>query len=142
MIVAYTDGACFKNPGPMGIGVAIYRDGIRVEELSEYLGYGTNNIAEYTAVIKALETARQMGETEVHIKSDSQLIVCQLNGQYKVRDVKLMALKKEIVRLCIGLKVRFEHIPREHNRIADELSKEGAEMGRKGITNEKEVKRK
>ncbi len=131
MIVAYTDGACLGNPGPMGVGVVIYRDNVRVEELSEYIGNGTNNVAEYTAVIKALETAHSMGEMDVHIKSDSLLLVKQLNNEYKVRDPKLVLLRKEVDRLAVGLKLRFEHIPREHNKEADKLSKEGAEIGKK-----------
>jgi len=131
MIIIFTDGASLGNPGPMGIGIVIYRDGVRVEELSEYLGHGTNNIAEYSAVIKALETAHSMGETEVHVKSDSQLVVRQLNNEYKVRDLELQPLKKRVEHLCTGLKVQFEHIPREKNGEADELSKEGAELGRK-----------
>ncbi|MDD5172243.1 MAG: ribonuclease HI family protein [Candidatus ainarchaeum sp.] len=131
MIIAFTDGASLGNPGPMGIGIVIYRDGIVVEELSEYLGSGTNNIAEYNAVIKALETAHAMGESEVHVKSDSQLVIRQLNNEYKVRDPGLQILKNRVEHLCIGLTVRFEHIPREKNKEADKLSKEGAELGRK-----------
>ncbi|MEW6722523.1 MAG: ribonuclease HI family protein [Candidatus Micrarchaeota archaeon] len=131
MLVAYTDGASFGNPGPMGIGIVIYRDGIIVEELSEYIGRGTNNIAEYTAIVKALETAHAMGETEVHIKSDSQLIVRQLNGEYKVRDPGLRPLHERVLHLCRGLKAHFEHIPREHNKEADKLSKEAATLGRR-----------
>ncbi|MBU0532490.1 ribonuclease HI family protein [Candidatus Micrarchaeota archaeon] len=131
MLIIYTDGASLGNPGPMGIGIVIYREGICVEELSEYLGNGTNNIAEYTAVIKALETAHQMGEREVHIKSDSQLVIRQLNNEYKVKDLKLKPLKKRIDELCKGLKVHFEHIPREKNNEADELSKEGAKRGKR-----------
>lgn len=137
MITAFTDGASLGNPGPMGIGIVIYRDGMIVEELSEYLGHGTNNIAEYNAVIKALETAHAMGETEVHVKSDSQLVVRQLNNEYKVRDLELQPLKKRIEHLCVGLKVRFEHIPREKNKEADKLSKEAAELGRKRETGRK-----
>ncbi|HID72643.1 TPA: reverse transcriptase-like protein, partial [Candidatus Micrarchaeota archaeon] len=61
VMVAYTDGASSGNPGPMGLGVVLYKNDFRVEELSEYLGVGTNNMAEYTAIIRALETAHQMG---------------------------------------------------------------------------------
>ncbi len=89
MIIIFTDGCSLGNPGPMGIGIVMYKDNIRIEELGEYIGEGTNNIAEYTAVIKALETARSMGENEVHIKSDSQLVIRQLNNEYKVKDLKL-----------------------------------------------------
>jgi len=131
MLVIFTDGACLGNPGPMGIGVAIYRDGVRIEELSEYLGDGTNNVAEYTAVIRALETVHELGEIEVQVKSDSLLLVRQLNGEYKVRDLKLRPLKEKIDHLCRNIKVKFEHIPREHNQEADALSKEAAELGKK-----------
>jgi ribonuclease HI len=134
MLVIYTDGASLGNPGPMGIGIVVYRDGIRVEELSEYIGKGTNNIAEYTAVIKALETAHSMGEMEVHIKSDSQLVIRQLNNEYKVKDVKLKPLKKRIDKLCSNkMKVTFEHIPREKNTEADVLSKKAAKRGSKAL---------
>ncbi len=128
MLVAYTDGASMGNPGPMGIGVVIYKDGFRVEELSKYIGRGTNNIAEYSAVIKALETAHQMGEKQIHVKSDSQLVIRQLGGAYKVKDPKLKTLKRRIDRLSRGLIVSFEHIPRERNREADLLSKKGAKL--------------
>jgi ribonuclease HI len=124
MITAYTDGASSGNPGPMGIGVVLIKDGFVVEELSEYLGDGTNNIAEYTAVIKALQTVHSMGETEAHIRSDSELVVRQLNNEYKVKDPELILLKKHVEHLCIGMKVSFEHIPREKNKEADKLSKE------------------
>ncbi len=131
MLVIFTDGCCLGNPGPMGIGVVIYRDGVRVEELDEYLGGGTNNVAEYTAVIRALETAHEMGETKVHVKSDSLLLIKQLNNEYKVKDAKLKPLKRRVEELCRGLEIHFEHIPREKNSEADELSKEAAELGRK-----------
>lgn len=136
MLQIFTDGASLGNPGPMGIGVVIYRDGIRVEELAEYIGNGTNNVAEYTAVIRALETAHALGDMEAHLKSDSQLLVRQLNGEYKVRDPKLRPLKRKVEDLCYGIKVHFEHIPREHNSEADALSKEGAEIGKKRKTDE------
>lgn len=131
MLTIFTDGASLGNPGPMGIGIVIYRDGMIVEELSEFIGMGTNNVAEYTAVIKALETVHSMGEMEAHVKSDSQLIVRQLNGEYKVKDPGLRPLHERVVHLCRGLKVHFEHIPREHNGEADALSKEGAEIGKR-----------
>jgi len=126
MLTIYTDGACFGNPGPMGIGVVIYRKGAVVGEISEHIGKGTNNIAEYTAVIRALETVKSMGEKEVLVRSDSQLLVKQLNNEYKIRDAKLKPLKRKIDELCIEMKVGFEHIPREKNEEADRLSKKGA----------------
>ena len=133
MLIIYADGASLNNPGPMGIGVVVYKDNVRIEELSDYVGIGTNNVAEYTAVIRALETVHNMGELEAHIKSDSQLLVRQLNKEYKVRDQELLGLHKKLDKLCAGLKVTFEHIPREHNTEADKLSKEGAEVGRRRL---------
>jgi len=130
MLTIYTDGASLGNPGPMGIGIVIYKEGVRAEELSEYLGEGTNNIAEYTAVLRALETAFRMGEREVHLKSDSQLVVRQLNNEYKVKDEKLKEIKKKIDAIRSDMDVTFEHIPREKNEEADALSKSAATRGR------------
>jgi ribonuclease HI len=134
MLIIYTDGASLGNPGPMGIGVVIYNGENKVKELSEYLGEGTNNIAEYTAVIRALESAQSMDETDVLRRSDSQLVVRQLNNVYKVKDQKLRPLKKMIEKLCQGMEVKFEHIPREENKEADALSKEGAKRKRTNQT--------
>ena len=130
MLLIYTDGASLGNPGPMGIGIVIYKGDVRIEELSEFLGEGTNNIAEYTAVVRALETAHRLGEREVHIKSDSELVIKQLNGEYKVKDVNLRNLKRKIDELSKHLEVTFEHIPREKNEEADALSKAAAKRGR------------
>jgi len=139
-LIIFTDGASLGNPGPMGIGVVAYRNQEKVMEMSEYLGEGTNNIAEYTAVVMALEFARESGEKDVQIKADSQLIVRQLNGEYKTRDPKLRALKRKIEELRAGMDVRFEHIPREKNGEADRLSKEGADLGKtKGKTGQQKL---
>lgn len=123
MLTIYTDGACFGNPGPMGIGVVVYKGKTKVMELSEYAGEGTNNIAEYLALIRALETAKKLGEKEVHIRTDSQLLARQISGEYKVKDRKLKPLKAKADDLMLGMKVKVEHIEREKNEEADELSK-------------------
>jgi ribonuclease HI len=134
-LTIFTDGASLGNPGPMGIGVVVYLHGKKIKEISEYIGHGTNNIAEYTALIRALEFAvgfaKESGAKDVHIKADSQLIIRQMNGEYKVKDEKLKPLKRKADSLCIGLHVKFEHIPREKNEEADVLSKEAAERGKK-----------
>ena len=130
-LTIFTDGASLGNPGPMGIGVVVYEGRHKVAEFGEYIGEGTNNIAEYTAVIRALEYAKKNNAKEVHIKADSQLIVRQMTGEYKVKDEKLKPLKRNADSLCIGLHVKFEHIPREKNGEADTLSKEGAEQGKR-----------
>lgn len=127
MIIAYCDGACFGNPGPMGIGVVITRNKEKLLELSEYIGNGTNNIAEYTAVVRALEEIEKLGEKEVTIRSDSQLIIRQLNGEYKVKEPHLLELKKKVDMFRSKMKIKFEHVPREENSNADELSKQAIE---------------
>jgi ribonuclease HI len=130
-LIIFTDGASLGNPGPMGIGVVAFRHGKKIREIGEHIGNGTNNIAEYTAVIRALEFANGEGEKQVHIKSDSQLVVRQMNGEYKVKDEKLKPLKSRAEALCAGITVKFEHIPREQNSEADALSKAAAEEGEK-----------
>jgi len=123
MLIIHTDGACFGNPGPMGIGIVVYRGKKKIMEISEYVGEGTNNIAEYLALIRALEIAKRIGENEVHIKTDSELLARQINGEYRVKDRKLKPLKARVDALMRGMKVKVEHVPREQNEEADRLSK-------------------
>lgn len=123
MLTIYTDGACFGNPGPMGIGVVVYRGRTNLMEVSEYVGEGTNNIAEYLALIRALEIAKEMNEKEIHIRTDSQLIERQVKGEYKVKNPKLKPLKAKADKLMKEMKVVVEHVGREQNARADELAK-------------------
>ena len=123
MLIIYTDGACLGNPGPMGIGVVVYKGRTKLMEISEYVGEGTNNIAEYLSLIRALEIATEKEESEVHIRTDSQLIARQISGEYKVKDKKLKPLKAKVDKLTENLKVKVEHISREQNARADELAK-------------------
>ncbi|MDD5336862.1 MAG: ribonuclease HI family protein [Candidatus ainarchaeum sp.] len=124
MLTINTDGACFSNPGPMGIGVVIIKKGKIIGQISEFLGKGTNNIAEYTAVLKALEFAKKLGETEVEIRSDSQLLVKQLKGEYKLKAPHLRELKHKILEAAKGMDLNFKWVPREQNGLADKLSKD------------------
>ncbi|MEM4165819.1 MAG: ribonuclease HI family protein [Candidatus Bilamarchaeaceae archaeon] len=123
MLYVYIDGACFGNPGPMGIGVVIYKNKHKIKEISEYLGEGTNNIAEYSALIRALEEIKKFGESKALIRTDSQLLANQMSGLYKVKNHNLKILKSKADKLLQGMDVKIEHIPREHNTIADNLSK-------------------
>lgn len=129
MIIINIDGACFGNPGPMGIGILIRKDGKTILEISEFLGNGTNNIAEYTAAVRALEEVTRIAKKEEHIlvRSDSELLVNQLKGFYKVKAPHLKELNRKVVALSQQLNVKFEHVPREENEWADRLSKEGIE---------------
>ncbi len=119
----YSDGASSGNPGPAGIGAVVIVDG-KKETLSEYIGTTTNNVAEYTALIRALELAQKRGVREVEIFLDSELIVKQLNGQYRVKNKGLQPLYKRVKTLLSRFKVLgIRHIPREENKEADTLSK-------------------
>lgn len=128
-LTANIDGASFGNPGKSGIGVVI-RDhaGKVLVEHHEHLGEGTNNRAEYFALLRCIEMAEKFEADELEIRSDSQLVVSQMNGLYKIknRDIKTLAIKiREKIRNS-RLKIRLTHIPRELNKDADKLAKKGA----------------
>lgn len=136
-VIIYTDGACRGNPGPAGIGVLILNDkGENILEISEFLGNATNNIAEYKALIKALESALSMGANSVEVFTDSQLLVKQIIGEYKVKNEGLKPLYQRIK----TLERQFEgftinHVPREKNKLADKLANKGVDDGGlKGLT--------
>ena len=122
-VVANCDGGARGNPGPAGIGVTIKPPrGKVVAEISEAIGHATNNVAEYTAVKRALERARELGATEVEIVTDSKLLVEQLNGNYRVKNATLQRLHAEVRGAARAFtKVTYRHVPRERNRRADEL---------------------
>ncbi|MBI5732350.1 ribonuclease HI family protein [Candidatus Jorgensenbacteria bacterium] len=130
-LIIYTDGGSRGNPGPAAIGVVVGDPSInseRVKYYSEQIGKTTNNIAEYRAVIFALKKTKSLlggdraGETDVEIRSDSELLVSQLNGKYKVKDADLQPLFIEVWNLKQDFKsAKFNLIPREENKMADDL---------------------
>ncbi len=120
-----TDGGARGNPGPAGIGVVILdEDGKVLEEHAKYLGVTTNNQAEYQAVILGLERAVALGADEVQIVADSELMVRQMNGEYKVKnpDLAKRYLQVKNLETRLGGKVKYRHIRREQNKHADKLS--------------------
>lgn len=122
-ITVFIDGASRGNPGEAGCGVVIYGLKDAPVHLTKYLGHATNNVAEYNALIFALETLAKIGVKEVQVKSDSQLLVYQLNGKYAVKNPNI----RKLFRVYTGLAVKFDritvtHIPRELNREADRLA--------------------
>ncbi len=125
MLIAYTDGGSRGNPGPAGYGVQIIdaADGTIVAELSEALGSATNNVAEYRALLAALSWATANGIDQLHVRADSELLVKQMRGEYRVKHPGLQPLHEQARTLCrrIG-RVTFEHVRREHNREADRLA--------------------
>ena len=121
----YIDGASRGNPGESGIGVLVIRPDSTREEIREYIGRGTNNEAEYKALIKALRYLVSEDSTEVKIHTDSQLVASQMNGLWKVKDSKLRILYSEAKKLASRLSaLEIEYIPREKNTEADGLANE------------------
>lgn len=124
-LTIYTDGCSKGNPGRAGIGILIYQDNSQkpLAMLSDEIGLTTNNQAEYKALISALKYAVNVGATEVDIRSDSELIVNQIKGSYRVKKAELKPLYEEAKRLS-GLIKKFSirAIPREQNREADALA--------------------
>jgi len=124
------DGAALGNPGDAGCGAAIYdENGIVVKELSKYLGRATNNVAEYEGLLMGLEALLELGQKNVIVQSDSQLMVRQLNGEYRVKDEKLKALFDHAMRLLRRFdSYRILHVRREINKLADRLANLGIDQ--------------
>jgi ribonuclease HI len=117
------DGAARGNPGPAGAGVVIWRGNKVFEEFCEYLGKATNNQAEYRALVLALRRARELGARKVAVRSDSELLVKQLLGEYRVKNPELKVLFQQVQDLKRGFKnFTIQHVPREDNREADRLA--------------------
>ena len=127
MIRAYIDGGARGNPGPAGYGVRVEAaDGTLLAELHGGLGIATNNVAEYNGLLAALKWAVDHDEREIHIRADSELLVKQMRGEYKVKHPGLQPLYVRARLLVMELdKVVFEHVRREHNKDADRLSNLG-----------------
>src|SRR5579884_2054600 len=135
-LVAHTDGGARGNPGPSGYGVVIQdAQGQKVAALSQYLGHQTNNFAEYQALIAALEYALEHGPKALKVISDSELLVRQIKGIYKVKNPTLQDLHaraKELIRQLEWFSIG--HALREHNQEADRLANDAMDrgMGRAG----------
>jgi ribonuclease HI len=127
MVVAYIDGGARGNPGPAGYGVSIQSlEGDVLEELHGGLGIATNNIAEYNGLLAALQWAVDHDVRRVHIRADSELLVKQMRGEYKVKNAGLQPLYVRARLLAAQLDdVKFEHVRREFNKDADRLSNVG-----------------
>jgi ribonuclease HI len=126
----HTDGGARGNPGPAAIGAVIEQSGVLVHRISQTIGHTTNNQAEYQAVHAALTWVQQQGGTDVDLYADSELIVKQLRGEYKVKNkdlapwyIKCISLKNQIG------KVKFNVVRREQNTAADALVNEALDRG-------------
>jgi ribonuclease HI len=135
----FADGGSRGNPGPAGSGAVVRDDkGKIVAEVSEFLGVTTNNVAEYTGILSALETllslvtadGKDASEASVMVKMDSMLVVKQMNGEYKIKHPNLTPLAARVKELSRKFKsVSFAHVYREHNKEADRLANLAMDRG-------------
>ena len=133
-LIAYTDGGARGNPGPSGYGVVLKDEtGRKVAALSEYLGHQTNNFAEYQGLIAALEYTLEHGPKALNVISDSELLVRQIKGIYKVKNATLKDLHGRAKELIAQLEwFSIGHALREHNQEADRLANEAMDRGMSG----------
>ena len=119
----FTDGACQGNPGEAAIGIVIRENGKVVKEISKPIGQGTNNIAEYAALVYGLQEALILKADKVSINTDSELLYQQIKGNYKIKHPNLKFLFDLVKHLSAGFKsMEINHVPREKNREADKLA--------------------
>ncbi|MGF1577730.1 MAG: ribonuclease HI family protein [Gemmataceae bacterium] len=130
-LTIHTDGASRGNPGPAACGYVISQPGERSIEVNECLGHTTNNVAEYTALVKALGHAHELGGRKIKVFTDSELMVKQLKGVYKVKNEKIKPLYEQIRDLQEQFEsVTVTHVRREYNSDADALCNEALDAGR------------
>jgi ribonuclease HI len=137
-LVLLVDGASRGNPGPSAIGVVVKdAQGHVVKEISEYIGNGTNNVAEYRALIRALEEAKALGARSVEIRSDSELLVSQLEGTYKVKSPDLGPLYLDVGRMLRDFdRHTVVKVPRGDNAAADALANRALDLAVPGSSHE------
>jgi ribonuclease HI len=141
-LIVRTDGAARGNPGPASLGAALIEaigpasrrpDAPPIATISEYLGVQTNNVAEYTGVVRALKLAHELGADAVEMLLDSKLIVEQLHGRWRVKDAKLIPLHAEAKAHLLGFKRwTANHVPRAQNKQADALCNEAIDRALAG----------
>ncbi|QAR33006.1 ribonuclease HI family protein [Geovibrio thiophilus] len=123
MLKVFSDGASRGNPGEAGCGFVILNgEGAVLEEGCLYIGHATNNVAEYKAVLEAARRAKLMNPSEINFYLDSELIVKQMKGEYKVKNETLGLIRLELIKTIQGTKFSFNHVPREQNKLADRLA--------------------
>jgi len=123
LVKLFTDGGARGNPGPAAAAFVLQdTDGVVLDARGDAIGVQTNNVAEYTALLNGLRRAAELGLTEIEVVSDSELMVKQMRGEYRIKNAALRALSIEATRLAreVG-DVRYTAVRREHNRLADQL---------------------
>ncbi|MDD2745439.1 MAG: ribonuclease HI family protein [Candidatus Gracilibacteria bacterium] len=131
-LIVYSDGGARGNPGPAGLGVYICTpEHTPVERRFKYLGETTNNVAEYSGALLGIERAIALGATEIELRADSKLVIEQLKGNYKVKNLGLKEIHTQIQILLqqASVPITFTHVPREKNKEADRLSNVAMDQG-------------
>ena len=121
-LVAYVDGGSLGNPGPAGIGVVIDGSADGTVKINKSIGHHDNNVAEYAALLEALQFAIELGATTLHVFSDSEVVVKQMTGEYTCRSSRLYSLHWTCQKLARSLAFSISHIPREDNVEANRLA--------------------
>jgi ribonuclease HI len=121
-LVAYVDGGCLGNPGPSGIGVVINGCESGPVRIAKWIGHQDNNVAEYAALMEALQYAVSLKARKLHVYSDSQVVVRQMTGEYTCRSARLYSLHWTCRKLARSLKFSISHVPRESNAEANGLA--------------------
>jgi len=126
VFVAHVDGGSLGNPGPSGIGVVLSQpDGTPIR-ISKWIGHQDNNVAEYVALLEALQCALNLNAETLHVYSDSQVVVRQMRGEYQCRSPRLYSLHWICRKLAKSLRFSIQHVPRESNAEANELASAAA----------------
>ena len=121
-LVAYVDGGSLGNPGPSGIGVVINGGETGVIRIAKWIGHQDNNVAEYAALLEALQCAVSLNAKKLHVYSDSQVVVRQMRGEYTCRSPRLYSLHWICRKLARSLNFSISHVPRENNAEANRLA--------------------
>jgi ribonuclease HI len=120
-LIAHVDGGSLGNPGPAGIGVVIDGSADGTVKIKKWIGHQDNNVAEYVALLEALQFALELGAKALHVFSDSQVVVKQMTGEYVCRSSRLYSLHWTCRKLARSLDFSISHIPRENNAEANRL---------------------
>lgn len=134
-LVAYVDGGCLGNPGPSGIGVVINGYAAGPVRIAKWIGHQDNNVAEYAALMEALQYAVERKAHKLHVYSDSQVVVKQMTGEYTCRSPRLYSLHWTCRKLARALKFSISHVPREDNAEANRLAQSALRRRRSAPTN-------
>jgi len=125
-LIAYIDGGSHGSPGPSGIGVVIEKPDGKTVQIAKWIGHQDNNVAEYVALLEALQYAAEMKATALNVFTDSELVVKQMTGEYVCRSPRLYSLNWTCRKLARTLKFAIAHVPRHRNQEANRLANHAA----------------